>query len=58
MFVAEPITSVDIAFPSGNATATAGDETQGDRTQASYGAAYQDDLLGEIIPFVESHYSV
>lgn len=34
------------------------DEKQGDRTQASYGAPYHDDLLKEIIPFVESHYSV
>ena len=47
-----------IVFPSGNATATPGDEKQGDRTQASYGSAYENDLLKEIIPFVESHYSV
>jgi hypothetical protein len=44
-----------IVFPSGNATATPADEKQGDRTQASYGQAYQDDLLKEIIPFVEGH---
>jgi enterochelin esterase-like enzyme len=47
-----------IIFPSGNATATMADEKQGDRTQASYGAPYHEDLLKEIIPFVESHYSV
>jgi enterochelin esterase-like enzyme len=47
-----------IVFPSGNATATMADEKQGDRTQASYGAPYHEDLLKEIIPFVESHYSV
>jgi enterochelin esterase-like enzyme len=47
-----------IVFPSGNATATMADEKQGDRTQESYGTAYQQDLLKEIIPFVESHYSV
>jgi enterochelin esterase-like enzyme len=47
-----------IVFPSGNATATRADEKQGDRTQESYGAPYQEDLLKEIIPFVESHYPV
>jgi enterochelin esterase-like enzyme len=47
-----------IVFPSGNATATLADEKQGDRTQQSYGTPYHDDLLKEIIPFVESHYSV
>ena len=47
-----------IVFPSGNATATMADERQGDRTQASYGTPYHEDLLKEIIPFVESHYSV
>ena len=46
-----------IVFPSGNATATMADEKQGDRTQESYGAAYQQDLLKEIIPFVESQFS-
>ena len=39
-----------IVFPSGNATATPGDEKQGDRTQAAYGQPYHDDLLKEIIP--------
>ncbi|MEN9662298.1 MAG: hypothetical protein RL324_1247 [Verrucomicrobiota bacterium] len=47
-----------IVFPSGNATAVQGDEKQGDRTQESYGQPYTDDLLNEIIPFVDSHYSV
>jgi enterochelin esterase-like enzyme len=47
-----------IVFPDGNATATVGDEKQGDRTQESYGTAYENDLLNEIIPYVESHYSV
>ena len=46
-----------IVFPSGNATATPADEKQGDRTQASYGQPYHDDLLKEIIPFVESTFS-
>jgi len=46
-----------IIFPSGNATATPGDEKQGDRTQASYGQPYHDDLLKEIIPFVEANFS-
>ncbi len=47
-----------IVFPSGNATATTTDDKQGDRTSESYGTAYENDLLKEIIPFVESHYSV
>jgi enterochelin esterase-like enzyme len=47
-----------IVFPSGNATATPADEKQGDRTQASYGQPYHDDLLKDIIPFVEANYSV
>lgn len=47
-----------IVFPSGNATAVQGDEKQGDRTQASYGTPYHRDLLEDIIPFVESRYSV
>jgi enterochelin esterase-like enzyme len=46
-----------IVFPSGNATATPADEKQGDRTQASYGQPYQDDLLQDIIPFVEATFS-
>ena len=47
-----------IVFPSGNATAVPGDEKQGDRTQAAYGTPYHKDLLEDIIPFVESRYSV
>jgi enterochelin esterase-like enzyme len=47
-----------IIFPSGNATATPADEKQGDRTQASYGQPYHDDLLKEIIPYVEANYPV
>jgi enterochelin esterase-like enzyme len=47
-----------IVFPSGNAAATPADEKQGDRTQAAYGQPYQDDLLNEIIPFVEANYAV
>jgi len=47
-----------IVFPSGNATAVPGDEKQGDRTQESYGTPYHEDFLNDIIPFVESHYSV
>ena len=47
-----------IVFPSGNATATPMDEKQGDRTQASYGQPYHDDLLKDIIPFVEANYPV
>ena len=46
-----------IVFPSGNATATPADEKQGDRTQESYGQAYYDDLLKDIIPFVEATFS-
>lgn len=47
-----------MVFPSGNATATTADDKQGDRTSESYGPAYEQDLLKEIIPFVESHYAV
>ena len=47
-----------IVFPSGNATATVAEQKQGDRTQEAYGAAYEKDLLQDIIPFVESHYPV
>ena len=47
-----------IVYPSGNATATLADEKNGDRTQEDYGQPYTDDLLKEIIPFVESHYPV
>ena len=58
LLVDKKIVPFIIVFPSGNATATKADEKQGDRTQESYGAAYTDDLLKEIIPFVESHYPV
>jgi enterochelin esterase-like enzyme len=47
-----------VVFPSGNATATMADEKQGDRTQQAYATPYHEDLLKEIIPFVESRYSV
>lgn len=47
-----------IVFPSGNATATMADEKQGNRDQPAYGEPYHNDLLKEIIPFVESQYSV
>ena len=47
-----------IVYPSGNAQATPQDEKNGDRTQEAYGQPYTDDLLKEIIPYVESHYSV
>jgi enterochelin esterase-like enzyme len=47
-----------IIFPAGNAAATVGDEKQGDRTSESYGTPYEKDLLNDLIPFVESHYSV
>jgi enterochelin esterase-like enzyme len=58
LFAAGKMQPMIIVFPSGNATATPGDEKQGDRTQASYGEPYTNDLLQEIIPFVESHYPV
>jgi enterochelin esterase-like enzyme len=47
-----------IVFPAGNATATVGDEKQGDRTSESYGTPYEKDLLNDLIPSMESHYSV
>lgn len=47
-----------IVYPSGNATAVPGDEKQGDRTQEAYGTPYHEDLLNDIIPFVESTYPV
>jgi enterochelin esterase-like enzyme len=47
-----------IIFPSGNASATATNDMQGARDGAAYGTPYENDLLKEIIPFVESHYSV
>ncbi len=47
-----------IVFPSGNAAATVDDQKQGDRTQAGYGAPYENDLLKDVIPYIESRYSV
>lgn len=47
-----------IVFPQGSAGSTAADESQGIRDTAGYGARYENDLLKEIIPFVESRYSV
>jgi enterochelin esterase-like enzyme len=45
-------------FPSGDATATVDNPSGGGRAQAGYGKPFEDDLLKEIIPYVESHYSV
>ena len=47
-----------IVFPQGSAGSTAADETLGTRDGAGFGAPYENDLLKDIIPFVESHYSV
>ncbi|MEO5959709.1 MAG: alpha/beta hydrolase-fold protein, partial [Opitutaceae bacterium] len=47
-----------IVFPQGSAGSTAADENQGTRDGAGFGAPYENDLLKDIIPFVESHYSV
>lgn len=47
-----------IVFPQGSAGSTAADESQGIRDTAGYGAPYENDLLKDIIPFVESRYSV
>ena len=44
-------------FPSGDAAATVENPTPG-RAQAGYGEPYTQDFLKDIIPFVESHYSV
>jgi enterochelin esterase-like enzyme len=45
-------------FPSGDATATVANPGGGGRAQAGYGEPFSKDLLSDIIPFVESHYSV
>lgn len=45
-------------FPSGDATATVENPRGGGRAQAGYGAPFENDLLKDIIPYVESHYSV
>ena len=47
-----------IVFPSGSAGSTAADDTLGNRDGAAFGTPYENDLLKDIIPFVESHYSV
>ncbi|MEO6080288.1 MAG: alpha/beta hydrolase-fold protein [Steroidobacteraceae bacterium] len=47
-----------IVFPQGSAGSTAAEETLGIRDGATFGTPYENDLLKEIIPFVESHYSV
>jgi enterochelin esterase-like enzyme len=47
-----------IIFPQGSAGSTAADENLGIRDGAGFGAPYENDLLKEIIPFVESNYSV
>jgi len=44
-------------FPSGDAAATVANGGGG-RAQAGYGEPFSKDLLNDIIPFVESHYSV
>lgn len=58
LYAAGKMQPMIIVFPSGNATATVADQKQGDRTQEAYGAAYEKDLLQDIIPFVESHFPV
>jgi enterochelin esterase-like enzyme len=45
-------------FPSGDATATVDKPEGGGRAQAGYGELFTQDFLKDIIPFVESHYSV
>jgi enterochelin esterase-like enzyme len=47
-----------IIFPSGDATATVANPGGGGRAQAGYGEPFSQDLLKDIIPFVESNYSV
>ena len=47
-----------IVFPSGDATATVTNPGGGGRAQEGYGAPFEQDLLNDIIPFVESRYSV
>jgi enterochelin esterase-like enzyme len=47
-----------IVFPSGDATATVEKPSGSGREQAPYGTPYRDDLLKDIIPFIESGYSV
>lgn len=47
-----------IVFPSGDATATVTNPRGGGRAQEGYGAPFEQDLLNDIIPFVESRYAV
>ena len=47
-----------IVFPSGDATATVANPGGGGRAQEGYGAPFEQDLLNDVIPFVESRYSV
>ena len=47
-----------IVFPSGDATATVTNPGGGGRAAAGYGEPFEQDLLNDIIPFVESRYSV
>jgi enterochelin esterase-like enzyme len=46
-----------IIFPSGDAVATVDNPRPG-RAQAGYGEPFTNDFLKEVIPYVESHYSV
>jgi enterochelin esterase-like enzyme len=45
-------------FPSGDAAATVANPGGGGRAQEGYGVRFERDLLNDIIPYVESHYSV
>jgi enterochelin esterase-like enzyme len=45
-------------FPSGDAAATATNPSGGGRAQEGYGVKFEHDLLKDVIPYVESHYSV
>ena len=47
-----------IVFPSGDATATVTNPGGGGRAQEGYGTPFEQDLLNDNIPFVESRYSV
>jgi enterochelin esterase-like enzyme len=45
-------------FPNGDAAATVANPAGGGRAAAGYGAPFENDLLQDIIPFVEANYSV
>ena len=47
-----------MVFPSGDAAATVANPGGGGRAQEGYGEKFTQDLLKDIIPYVESHYSV